>query len=133
MWYNQTEVATKEELENVKGMIDVSAKLVYSTAVNLAKELFLHTEYDYAIVTTSIYTMITGSDYTVSPGKFYQFNTIVNKGGSANVPVMYAKTDGGVYYGNIMITASESKVEFEETVQSSQIIGTTLAAYKYSQ
>ena len=28
MWYNRTEVATKEELENVKGMIDVSARLV---------------------------------------------------------------------------------------------------------
>lgn len=28
MWYNKTEVATKEELETVKGMIEVSARLI---------------------------------------------------------------------------------------------------------
>lgn len=48
MWYNQTEVATKTELENVKGMIDVSARLVGTTIAWGKKETISISEpFDY--------------------------------------------------------------------------------------
>ena len=47
MWYNQTEVATKTELENVKGMIDVSARLVGVYGVDNTSSYTIPCDFDY--------------------------------------------------------------------------------------
>lgn len=76
MWYNQTEVATKEELENVKGMIDVSARLVKTITLHDAETQLV--ECDYAIISSIEYVLSEGIVVTVYSERIY-----ITPGGSA--------------------------------------------------
>ena len=131
MWYNQTEVATKEELENVKGLIDVSAKIVYSTNIkHRVDSVDIPVDYDYVIITVVSYEskMIHDTDSPI--GMVSQVNVTVNKGGTADIPVVY-EVQAHTYFEIVTVTALSSSISFDCNVKRTDYVGITIVAYKY--
>lgn len=132
MWYNQTEVATKEELENVKGMIDVSARLVYSAKVDVSDAIPIPVEYDYAIITTTLSVPGSGDQLSTEPVLF-QSNITICKGGTARVPAYAAiNSDHNAYMG-VEVTAYASSLSFTHTIIPISEFSLTVSVYKYTQ
>ena len=130
MWYNQTEVATKTELEKVKGMIDVSARLVYSVAVpDGVDAVSIPVDYDYVIITTTFYNINYSNDTTV--GSCYQYNVTVNKGGTAYIPAVYAGSYNKPSHGHITAEALTREISFNTMIEYSFYTRLTIVAYKY--
>lgn len=85
-----TNCATKDELEKVKGMIDVSARIVHTGSfwvdslnytAKYAAKIACATEYDYVEVSTG--------PFIISDVVYPTTLTIIKKGDTANVPGVY--------------------------------------------
>lgn len=135
MWYNQTEVATKEELENVKEMIEVSARLVGTYSANEVTSYTIPVSFDYLIVRT-LYSESSKSYWTVGAEMAH-----IVPGGSAilhgNVYSSW-KEDGVEYTGYLLrminFTVNNKTVSFASWGGGAQkVLGVTIEAYKYQQ
>lgn len=133
MWYNKTEVATKEELENVKGMIEVSAKIVYSTEVpDKASAVSIPVEYNYVGITSVWFASDVEANSDDPTSTLSQVNITVNKGGDALLPaVIWGQ--GRPDCKMIRATASASEVRFNASISNTRYAGLTIVAYKYTQ
>lgn len=82
MWYNTTEVATKEELENVKGMIEVSARLIKTISGENTSSMQVPS-CDYIIVRYSEYLNIDSG-----PADIITSDRYITPGGDADLVVI---------------------------------------------
>ena len=133
MWYNQTEVATKTELENVKGMIDVSARLVGTYSVNEASSYTIPISFDYLIVRTSYYEHSRGV-YAMGGSQMVYITT--DGSASAYGEAYSSYTSGNTTYSGYMINllhfiVKNRTISFTYYDGTAKVRGVTIEAYKY--
>lgn len=123
MWYNQTEVATKAELENVKGMIEVSARLVRTKiAWGATDTISISEPFDYCKIISI-------------PGIDLESLSIVAtcklaKGSQCILPVVTTHRDG-VNLKQTIFTMDTSGVIRHNQVSGADFTGVTFEFYKY--
>ena len=121
MWYNQTEVATKTELENVKGMIDVGARLVGVYGLDNVSSYPIPGDFDYIRI---IFVYGNGNDYA---GECVRFLT---RNSSCTVYTGYELYTGDLRSTYLTATLSSTgTLAFENTSLSAR--GVTIECYKY--
>lgn len=129
MWYNKTEIATKADLDKVKGMIDVSARLVHTVTVNGIRSLPITISYDYCVIKSIFYnTMGTNSNSSTDSRIFTSELTTINLGGSAYLNALIENSSSGYsqIHNIVQVSASASTITF-----SSNVYSVTVEYYKY--
>ena len=123
MWYNQTEVATKMELEKVKGLIDVSARLIKTKiAWGKTDTISISEPFDYCKVISI-------------PGIDLESLSIVatcklTKDCQCVIPVMVGNRDG-VRVERTIFTMDVSGVIRHNLISGTDFKGVTFEFYKY--
>ena len=121
MWYNRTEVATKEELENVKGLIDVSARLVGVYELDNASSYPIPGDFDYIRV---IFCYGNNNDYGGECVRFLTHNS------SCTVYAGYDLYTNELRSNYFTVTLSPDGVlAYENTSSVMRLI--TIECYKY--
>ena len=121
MWYNQTEVATKTELEKVKGMIDVSARLVKTIQLDGSATQLV--ECDYAIICHSYGVQNSNNEVNA----IHTERVYITPGGSATMMSNNGKT---LLY--VVLTLSTSyRLSADTSITRYPLTNTTALCYKY--
>lgn len=122
-----TELITSDDLEDVKGMIDVSAKLVSTTTLNGTASLSVSVSYDYCVIKSITYNNIYLNSSTSSI-MYRSELTTVSLDGTAYLNTLVANTSSGIVWvpSTEKVTVSASTIKFSKNVY--QI---TVEFYKY--
>ena len=126
MWYNQTEVATKTELEKVKGMIDVSARLVGTYLVNNTSSYTIPVDFDYCTIRSIYFDDIYYGNNTSRP--YCRDNVNIVRNGQVYIITTIEHKGSGYTYTSDSVVASSSGnvINFNKV-----IFYGTIEAYKY--
>lgn len=121
MWYNKTEVATKTELENVKGMIEVSARLI-KTILGQNTSSMQVPSCDYIIVRYSEYL-----NNDSGPADIITSDRYITPGGDADLVII--GSDRKLTHS--VISLSSAYVLTSDISNPAPLYSSTIECYKY--